>query len=148
MRGALFGVLGDVDGLTVLDAFAGSGALGFEAASRGATQVVALESDAAAQRTIKRNISALGLEDTVALIKASANAWLQTTETTFDIILCDPPYDDTQPKLLAKIAERTNTGGVVVFSLPPEETIALPPHFRLHAQKRYGDAQLLFFVRD
>jgi 16S rRNA (guanine966-N2)-methyltransferase len=57
MRGALFNALGDIDGLSVLDAFAGSGALAFEAVSRGAGHAVAIDVDKSAQRAIAENIS-------------------------------------------------------------------------------------------
>src|SRR5438445_6894886 len=80
MRGALFNALGDLSGLTVLDAFAGSGALAFEAVSRGAQHVVAIDVDKSAQRTIAKNITALGLADRVKLVRASAGAWLTTTD--------------------------------------------------------------------
>src|SRR5207247_1643471 len=93
-RAALFNILGDVAGLTVLDAFAGSGALGFEAISRGATSALFIEQDRIAQRTIEHNQAVLGLKRQTQLIRASANAWLSTTPETpsFDLILCDPPY--------------------------------------------------------
>lgn len=149
MRGALFNVLGDIEGLRVLDAFAGSGALALEAVSRGAERVVAVESDGAAQRAIAQNIADLQVGNHIKLVRATANAWLQTTEgDLFDIILCDPPYHDTQQSLLKRLAGRAKPhGGVVVFSLPPGQKLMLPPDFTPHSTRRYGDAQLVFFVR-
>src|SRR3954464_3149409 len=70
-RGALFNALGDISGLTVLDAFAGSGALSFEAISRRAASVLAIDSDKNAQRAIAENIASLGLSRQVKLIKTS-----------------------------------------------------------------------------
>lgn len=151
MRGALFAVLGDIQGLTVLDAFAGSGALGLEAVSRGAAHVTTIESDSAAQRAIAQNIAALGATSQMKLIRAAANAWLQTSspDQQFDIVLCDPPYHDPQLTLLTRLAERARKrGGVVVFSLPPGEQVVLPDEFVPQPPRKYGDAQLLFFVRD
>ena len=149
VRGALFNVLGDIEGLTVLDAFAGSGALGFEAVSRGASQVVCIEHDRLAQKTIERNIKALEVSAHIKLIKASANAWLGTNaDVLFDIVLCDPPYDDLQASLLNRLAERTNVGGLVVLSLPPNAAISLPAaHYDLQVTKEYGDAELVFYRR-
>src|SRR4051812_43097697 len=72
MRGALFNTLGDIGGLTILDAFAGSGALSFEAVSRGARHATAIDSDRSAQQTITENIRSLSLNKHVKLIKASA----------------------------------------------------------------------------
>lgn len=147
-RGGLFNALGDIEGLTVLDAFAGTGALGFEALSRGAASVEAIESDRNAQTTIVQNISELGLASSTKLVKATANAWLTFSEDTFDIVLLDPPYDDLQPKLLVKLAERARPGGVVVLSLPPTAEFALPQSGNeLLKQKSYGGIQLVFYRR-
>ncbi len=148
-RGALFNVLGDISGLQVLDAFSGSGALAFEAISRGAESVLAIDSDRAAQRAIEQNIRDLGVANKVKLVKASTNAWLQTNpENRFDIILCDPPYEDLQPNLLKRLADRVLTGGIVVLSLPPNANTTLSePDYELVAHKDYGDAQLFFYRR-
>jgi 16S rRNA (guanine966-N2)-methyltransferase len=149
VRGALFNVLGDISDLTVLDAFAGSGALSFEAASRGAGKVIAIDSDHAAQKVIGQNIARLKLQGKVKLIKASAGTWASTNlEAMFDLVLCDPPYDASQPELLQCLAERVKSGGIIVFSLPPNHQIKLSTaSYRQRVTKSYGDAQLLFFVR-
>ncbi|MGC1176840.1 MAG: RsmD family RNA methyltransferase [Candidatus Saccharimonadales bacterium] len=147
VRGALFNALGDIRGLTVLDAFAGSGALSFEAISRGARSAMALDSDSAAQRAIAENIRTLHLASQVKLIKASAGAWLSTTDELFDVLLLDPPYDDLQSGLLLRLVERVKPGGMAVFSLPPDAAPELSPDFQLITTKDYGDAQLLFYRR-
>lgn len=149
VRGALFNVLGELEGLTVLDAFAGSGALGFEAISRGAQHVICIENDRLAQQTIARNMQSLALPERVKLIKASANAWLSTNANAqFDIVLCDPPYDNLQPSLISRLADRTHAGGLIVLSLPPKAEITLPSErFALQTAKDYGDAQLVFYRR-
>ena len=149
VRGALFNVLGELEGLTVLDAFAGSGALGFEAVSRGAKHVLCIENDRLAQQTIVRNIKALALPNRVKLIKATANAWLSTNpDAQFDIVLCDPPYDNLQPTLLARLADRANINGLIVLSVPPTADVSFSPEqFALQITKDYGDAQLVFYRR-
>ena len=148
VRGALFNILGDISGLRVLDAFAGSGALAFEAASRGAASVLAIESDRAAQKVIERNTAALELTSEVKLIKASANAWLQTTpDAMFDIVLCDPPYNDLQPNLLARLAERVTPDGTLVLSWPGSAEAPTFTGYKQLDQRGYGDAQLIFFAR-
>lgn len=145
-RGALFNVLGDIEGLTVLDAFAGSGALSFEAISRGATSAIAIDSDRAAQWVIAKNTHALGLNRQVKLIKASANAWLETNpEVLFDIILCDPPYSDLQPHLLQRLAEHLAQDGVFVLSWPGDKEPVALAGLRLLERKNYGDMMLVFF---
>lgn len=145
-RGALFNVLGDVDGLSVLDAFAGSGALAIEAISRGARQATAIERDRSAQVTIAENIKELGLQDRMKLIKANAAGWLSTAEDTFDLVLLDPPFEDLQPGLLARLAGRAVPGGTVVLSLPPDADVPLPKDgFEHLTSKTYGDNQLVFY---
>jgi len=147
VRGALFNALGDIEGLTILDAFAGSGALSFEAASRGAQHATAIEPDKEAQRAISSNIEALGLSDSVKLIQAKAQSWLATSEGTFDIIFCDPPYDGIPNDLIGKLAERAKPGGLVVLSLPPQVKPALDSNFEQLTSKNYGDAALYFYRR-
>lgn len=148
IRGALFNALGDIDGLSLLDAFAGSGAVSFEAVSRGAGRAVAIDADRQAQRTIRENIAGLGLGDSVKTINASAEAWLSTADQSFDLVICDPPYDDVKPRLLARLAERCKLGGVIVFSLPPEAGVELSnDDYELLAGKNYGDATLSFYRR-
>jgi 16S rRNA (guanine966-N2)-methyltransferase len=146
-RGALFNALGDIAGLTVLDAFAGSGALSYEAVSRGAAQALAIERDRTAQQAIETNIKKLGLQGQVKLVNASANAWLSTTDKHFDLVLLDPPFEDLQINLLSKLAERTKPGGVVVFSLPPAAKIELKADYQRLSAKSYGDNQLVFYRR-
>jgi 16S rRNA (guanine966-N2)-methyltransferase len=147
VRGALFNSLGDIAGLTALDAFAGSGALAFEALSRGAQQATLLEKDVPAQRAVAENIAALHVQRQAKLIRAAANAWLQTTDTAFDLVLLDPPYDDLQPQLLLKLARRAKTGGLVVVSLPPRTDWSPGEGYQLAADHDYGDARLVFYRR-
>lgn len=146
MRGALFNMLGDIHGLTVLDAFAGSGALSFEAVSRGAASALALDNDKPAQRTIAENVQALGLIKQIRLIGANVSSWSDNNPTAqFNLVLCDPPYDKLQLSLLQKLTRHLAPHGVYVLSWPGKLT---PPEFHgLHqvAHKTYGDSQLVFF---
>ena len=151
MRGAMFNVLGDISDLHVLDAFAGTGALAFEAISRGALSAVTIEQDRAAQSVIQQNIASLGLADKVTLVSAPAGSWLQTSQQatpapTFDLILCDPPYGDLQQNLLAQLAQRTQQkGGIFVLSYPAVQTLPEFSNLELIQHKTYGDAQLAFY---
>ena len=150
IRGALFNTLGDIEGLTVLDAFTGSGALAFEALSRGASQVIALDIDASAISTVLKSATSLGIGSEIKVIRAAAASWLQTmpSDTVFDIVLCDPPYDDPQLDLVAELAQRAKAGGLVVISLPQDVTPALPEIYELVMAKSYGDARLYFYRRE
>jgi 16S rRNA (guanine966-N2)-methyltransferase len=147
VRGALFNVLGDIEGLTFLDAFAGSGALAFEAASRGALSVVAIDREGSAHSVIERNVKDLRLQSKVKVVKANVGGWsIHNMERKYDILLLDPPYDDLQPNLLSRLIKRhVKPGGLAVLSLPGHTK---PPSFdqtKTAAIKNYGDAQLVFY---
>jgi 16S rRNA (guanine966-N2)-methyltransferase len=147
VRGALFNALGDISGLRVLDAFAGTGALSYEAISRGAADAVAIDNDKHAQRTLTENVRNLGLQKQVQVIKASAAAWLSTTDEYFDIVFCDPPYDDLQVSSMQKLAEQVKKDGLLVLSLPPGHEYAFGDAFEHVQTKHYGDATLVFYRR-
>lgn len=89
--------LGGVGGMQVVDLFAGSGAMGIEALSRGAASVTFVERDPGALETVRKNLAAVGLRDAeragdATLIRADADAWVATTASRYDLALCDPPY--------------------------------------------------------
>ena len=93
VREALFSILGGIDGARVLDLFAGSGALGIEALSRGAAEAVFVDSDARAAAAVRRNLDALGIDARVH--RRDAFSWLdgaRAGEEAFDIVFADPPY--------------------------------------------------------
>lgn len=147
-KGAMFSALGDISGLSVLDAFAGSGALAIEAVSRGAGSVIAIDHDTTAYKTIAGNIKKLGIEEHCHAIKANVNGWSNRhPNETFDIVLCDPPYDDIQYKIIRKIARHVGEGGIFVLSLPGgHETLSLEG-LEIVQNKDYGDAQLVFYKK-
>jgi 16S rRNA (guanine966-N2)-methyltransferase len=91
VREALFSILGDVSGARVLDLFAGSGALGIEALSRGAASATFVERDARAAALVRRNLDSLGIEGEV--VRRDALAFLRSAEGPYDLVLVDPPYD-------------------------------------------------------
>ncbi|MGH8636943.1 MAG: 16S rRNA (guanine(966)-N(2))-methyltransferase RsmD, partial [Burkholderiales bacterium] len=94
VRETLFNWLGqDLSGRECLDLFAGSGALGFEAVSRGAHRVVMVESDAATWRALERNAALLGCQPVVELHRADALEFVRDAGRAFDIVFLDPPFD-------------------------------------------------------
>ncbi len=148
IRGALFSILGELDDLTVLDAFGGSGALGFEAASRGADKVTIIEQDRQAQDTIAENIKQLGLSEHVKLIKATVQGWSRTQPATvFDIVLCDPPYDNLQLPIIVRLTEHLKTDGILALSWPGNESAPSLDGLVQIVQHSYGDAQLAFYQK-
>ena len=146
VRGALFNALGELDGLSVLDAYAGSGACSIEAVSRGAAEVLAIDIDPEAVKTIARNIKALGLEDEIRLKRANISGWSRNHATErFDIVLADPPYDDIRPDVLERLRAHVLPDGLFVLSWPGNEPVREFPGLTVAHHKTYGDAQLVFY---
>jgi len=114
VRETLFNWLGQLmDGKTCLDLFAGSGALGFEALSRGAKQVVMVERDAKVARALRVNAATLNAEN-CELVAADALKFLDKETRRFDVIFVDPPYDlHLLPRVLPKLLPRLSDDGMV-----------------------------------
>jgi 16S rRNA (guanine966-N2)-methyltransferase len=146
IRGALFNTLGDIEGLTVLDPFAGSGAIGFEAVSRGASKALLIENDKPAQRTLMESIHQLQVAGQVQLIQANCSSWSDTNPTqVFDLIIADPPYDNLQLPVLQKLVRHLAAGGIYVLSWPGGQDACALDGLQIVEDKSYGDARLLFF---
>jgi len=145
-RGGLFNALGDIDDLTILDAFAGSGALSFEAISRGAASAVAVDIDKNAYQSIQENIVSLDLKDRIKAIRANVSGWSDNNpELLFDIVIAAPPYDDLQPILVSKMISHVKPGGLFILDWPAKEPIPVFEKLKTVANHNYGDAQLIFF---
>lgn len=146
VRGAVFGALGDIKGLTALDAFAGSGALAIEAISRGAATAVAVEVDKAAWTAIIQNVKNLDLQDRIKPVRANISAWSNRhPNEQFDLLLCDPPFDNLQYKILRKITRHLKKDGILVLNLPGKHEPLTLDGLQIVQTKRYGDTQLIFY---
>jgi 16S rRNA (guanine966-N2)-methyltransferase len=99
VRGAIFNVLGDIEGLRVLDLFAGTGALGIEALSRGATDATFVDTDTGA---LERNLAAVGVDS--AVLEREVLAFLGSTSGTYDLVFADPPYSSA-PRLGERLTQ-------------------------------------------
>lgn len=147
-RGALFNVLGDIERLSVLDAFAGSGAISFEALSRGASKVVAVDNDRSAAETIKQNAGLLGVSDKIKVIRANVISWSANNPTAqFDLIICDPPYQKDLITVIEKLVVHLGEGGTLVLSQPPNQSPAGIGAFRRQQINNLGDAELAFYKK-
>jgi 16S rRNA (guanine966-N2)-methyltransferase len=147
VREALFAMLGELDGAIVLDLFAGTGALGIEALSRGAERVVFVERDASAIRALKDNLAALELGPGEAeLRRADAFAALQTARRRaekYDLVLIDPPYRrarDWAPKLSALLPPVLGPAARVV--LESDRRMPLELELAVEDERRYGDTSI------
>jgi 16S rRNA (guanine966-N2)-methyltransferase len=146
MRGALFNMLGDLEDLSVYDAFGGSGALSFEAISRGAKKALVTEIDKHAWSVIKQNIDKLGLEEQIKAVRANASGWSENNYTTqFDIVLCDPPYLAVKQNQLTQLTRNVKPEGLMVLSLPSKMTLPKFEDMNLERDSNYGDGSLAFY---
>ena len=149
VRETLFNWLGtDLAGWRVLDAFAGSGALGFEAASRGAADVLLLESDVALLRSLA-GVKARLKADAVQVIAADALAWLaRCAPGRFELVLLDPPFEaNLFETALAAAAPMVAPGGFLYLEAPCEFS-APPAGFSRHRHLRAGSVHAHLFARE
>jgi 16S rRNA (guanine966-N2)-methyltransferase len=141
VREALFSMLGDVSGARVLDLYAGSGALGIEALSRGAVSAVFVEREQQALAALRRNLEAVGADAVVR--QQDVLRFLARPAGTFDLVFCDPPYDvapavapaldDALPGLAeedARIVTESDKRHPLLLSLP------------LVVERSYGDTRI------
>jgi 16S rRNA (guanine966-N2)-methyltransferase len=146
VREALFSMLGDVSDARVLDLYAGSGALGIEALSRGAGSAVFVERDPRAAAVLEHNLGSLGLEQRV--VREDALRFLARGEGTFDLVFCDPPYDSAS-RLAGPLAERlpaiTPGGALIVTESDKRTPLELP--FPLLRERSYGDTRIAIHAR-
>lgn len=143
VRGAIFSALGDLEGLSVFDPYGGSGAIGLEAASRGAAKVTITEIDKKAHAVIESNIKFLKAQN-VKASRANCVSWVENNlDKKFDIIIADPPYDRVNPSQLNKLSAQLKGSGVFVLSFGN----AAPQISNLQVikEKDYGDAKLAFY---
>ncbi|MBO6575743.1 MAG: 16S rRNA (guanine(966)-N(2))-methyltransferase RsmD [Rhodothermales bacterium] len=119
VREAMFNWLAarlDFEGAQVLDLFAGSGAIGLEAVSRGAASCTFVEQNRKVAETIRENATALGVVDRCRIHTADALAWCRRSNDSFDLIAADPPYVyDDQQELLETAAELLSPGGILML---------------------------------
>jgi 16S rRNA (guanine966-N2)-methyltransferase len=148
VREAAFNLIGPLDGARVLDLYAGSGAMGLEALSRGASRVVFVETDREALAAIERNLGKLGLTGAeVAREQASHRVPADVRAgRRYDLVLVDPPYR-MLPQALASLSPHVpaivSPGGLVVVESSAGETPELP--LPLRTSRRYGSARLTVF---
>lgn len=143
VREAVFDVLGSLGGLegsSVLDLFAGTGALGIEARSRGAARVTFVEHDRAALEVLRQNLAETGLEDGCEVVRCEVLDWLRRhpdprrrgSLPAFDVALCDPPYDFASwPGLMGALDAR-------LAVLEARHPVPAQPGWDVVKTKRYG----------
>lgn len=150
VREALFNVLGDVSDAAVLDLYAGTGALGIEALSRGARRVVFVENGRPALAVLRKNLSSLGLDDRARVVPMLVTRALSTVaaEGPFDLALLDPPYAAIEEagRVLAALSESlVSAGATLVLEHASRDAPPEPPSLRRTATRTYGDTAISFY---
>ena len=139
VRKSLFDILHNISGKSVLDLYAGTGVIGFEASSRGAKQVTIVDSSLRVNSLLKINITSFNYPK-FHFIKQDALSFLNSNKS-YDIIFADPPYNyNLLNELTSKASNRLNKDGIFVLESSPREFSTTPFKVKVH-----GDTQLTFW---
>ena len=159
-RNAIFNAIQQkIPNSEILDAFAGTGALGLEAISRGAKSVIFIEKNRLAQKILSENLKITEKNSEAGeakLIRTSISGWLNSTKSqfhlgeieellSFDIIFADPPYYDPQFPTIKNLCNRLKPDGILVLSQPKELENFESEKLTLINEKLYSGAKILFF---
>nr|WP_174821436.1 16S rRNA (guanine(966)-N(2))-methyltransferase RsmD [Ruegeria arenilitoris] len=151
VRESLFNVLGhqiDFDGLRVLDLFAGTGALGLEALSRGAAQVTFVDDGRVAQRLIRKNIDLTRSADRTTLIRRDAMRLGDNPGAPYDLIFLDPPYGKSMgQKAIAALSHGWLADDALIV-WEENSPMAAPQGFDLQDSRKYGDTHISLMWRN
>lgn len=150
-REAVMSMLGPLlEDAVVLDAFAGSGAYGFEALSRGAARVVFVELEPVCCRTLDLNARALEVDERVIIHRGSAQRLLPKLTDRFQLLFCDPPYDlDEAAPLLEAMAALAAPEARLIYEARTGASLPLRVgRFRRTSQRNYGAAQIAVYAED
>ena len=158
VREALFSILNSArggagfDGLVVLDLYAGTGAFGLEALSRGAAHATLVEADPDALRTLAANVALCGFSERVTIARARVESWLRRAPRAapgFDLVFMDPPYAQplTEAEIAAAAALLTAGGMLVVEHAARQEPPAGPADVPLTDGRRYGRTRVSLYRR-
>ncbi len=143
-REGLFNSLGNLAGLTVLDLYSGTGAIGLEALSRGASAATLVESELPALQAIRANAAALGFTPTV--VASTVERFLAGTPTPFDLIFLDPPYALEVTSVLVALAPWAGDR-LVVERATRDGAPPWPPGIEEQKSRKYGEATLWYGAR-
>ena len=153
IRESVFNIMGpEVEGKAVLDLFSGSGSLGIEALSRGASRVHFVDSSPRSARMIRRNAESLGITDSCVIVRDEAAAFVQAWDgRAFGMIFIDPPFlsGKAAPVLAALVTSPAASGEtVVVVRVHRRESLEVPEPFRVFKERRFGENLVLFIKKE
>lgn len=146
MREALFSILGNVENVLWADVFCGSGIVGIEALSRGASLVHFVDKDKAKRFTLKKNLS--WVEESYVIFFQDAFSFLEKTQEPYDYIYLDPPFNLLEKGVLLEKAKeallRVNPKGMIIIHYPSQENLFIPEGLSYWKRKKYGGSSLDF----
>lgn len=135
-------------GIAALDGWAGSGALGIEALSRGAARVTFIERNKRVSAALKRNLIDLGLTgEADVIVDDAARALARLPDASFDLVLVDPPYKEPLEALLPALVRVLREGGVLVLERDKKAVDPSPPGLSLVRDKVYGETRVTMWRR-
>ena len=134
-------------GARVVDVFAGTGALGLEAVSRGAAHAVLVERDAALARSLSETVARLSAQESIEVAHGDALAWLgRQAPASFDVAFVDPPFDaDLWQPALAALLPKLAPGAWLYVESPPERAPKLPGEWTLHREGRTREVRYALY---
>ncbi len=149
VKEALFSIINfDLPSACVLDLFSGSGQLGIEALSRGASLATFVDADRTSFELTKRNLQSCGLTESARVHKADCFAFLNGTSELFDVVFVDPPYHlGIYAKVLAAVSTKIRDGGVITCEHPIEVKLPSLPNFKTKDYK-YGKIVVTVFRKE
>ena len=149
-RTALFNIIkSELPDAEVLDAFAGTGSLGLESLSHGASSAIFIEKDRIAQNALAKNIATLGVENRAKLVRTTVDKWYENNKTArFDVIFADPPYHDVQLSTVLKLMDLLKPGALMVLSTPDRSEVLAKTGVVVVDNRSYGNANLTFYRRE
>ncbi len=147
-RGAIFNMLDDrIVGAKVLDVYAGSGALGLEALSRGAASVDFVEKNGRVSGVLQNNVAELGAGERAEVFVRTVDQFLRHIKAEYDVVFMDPPYADFDPTMVERVGNLLQYGGTMVVSTSSKVEFAAPKGLEIARQKVYGDSMITILER-
>jgi 16S rRNA (guanine966-N2)-methyltransferase len=143
VKQAIFNMVGPrIEGAAVLDLFAGSGALGIEALSRGAASVTFVDQETRGLAILRQNLDALGFKERARVVRGDVVRWLQASHDAVraaDFVFLDPPYEDVVLDRALKGLDREAFGGTVIAEHSRRQALPALERLKVDRQRRYGD---------
>ena len=150
VKQAMFNMLAaSIEGADVLDLFAGSGAIGIEALSRGAARVTFVDRQPRGLAILRQNLDALGLRERAHVVRGDVVRWLETSSEAVraaDLVFLDPPYDDVVLDRALKVLDRATVGATVVAEHSRRQELPVLARLKVDRERRYGDTVVTVLV--